>query len=1469
MQWGAAAVCAALAVAVVLGIAGLLFQRYAASGRLAEDLRRIALDQLSTHVHRQVSLGGVSVSFAEGVVLRDLRIAEPGGFQRGVALSIDEIRIAVNWWRLLSAHPNIVGSIAQIDLVRPHLVLRRAADGAWSFADLQTPGGAPAGPGLGDFRGRVRVRDGSLVFSDAFHLPPPPFGITFLRINGQAGFDRGAEVPVTLSASSADGMSVTLNGAYRTGRSASDLDIAVGNGGIVPWARYLLRLSQLSWQGGRFGGRVHLALTPSEHGVALQFSAALTLHDVAAVYGPAHLPIRHATGSLAVDNAHVESTGLSLWAATSPLEVEGEVIFAGGPWLDLRVRSTAIALETVQGLFFPQAPLRLSGEAGGDVRITGPVAAPAVDGEVTGARGRFNGQGFDGLRTRLQYGAGTLSLTGLRASVGDGGLAGDLVLTQAKGAASYLFSGETSNVDVRALESAGVSGLAAVKGRMSGRVIGVGSGAQLQMMGDVTMAAGSFAGQSFDQVRAIFSRGSDGAVDLDYLGGRADDASIFSSGRIGAGGVLDLDVLAHNISLADVGARASLRKIPLDGHADFAGKTTGTMRSPVVSGGMTISHGRLGPVTFAHALGDVTIDRGGIQTTGMGLVNGPARYRISGGVTFSPLAADHLHLAAQDVEAQWLTNAITSAPDATGTLSASVMVDGPLAHPGVTGQLALDHGSVHGQRIDHAEAHFLPNRGRIHLARGEVRVSKSRLFAEGTIDPAGPLDLRVWADAIEMDDIKAALALDLPVDGTLAFTGHAGGSLTAPYLSAEVTARDLDVGGQRFDVSGAMDFQGRTLRLSSLQLAQGAARYRLSGEIRPGSRPSAGLALDIEHGQIDTLLAATKLELPAPLHGTIDGRIELSGPLDDPAARLALTLRDASFGAYTIGTGEADLTLTHGAIDIERFEIHPAQGQLAAKGSLNLRGTSAVEISAQDLNPDFLRPFIKLDRPLVGKLNFIVQFTGPTQDPTAGLSLEATDVGVSGAVVDRVSALAYYAARTVHIEQALIAKGQHTLVANGSLQVDPAALGLNQQAPLELHLRLQDADLSFLTLLTPQISDASGTVAGEIDVGGTAATPKMSGFLRSSGGRLRYAALRTPIENLNADLAFSQDQIQIRDLSAMLGQGHVAVTGSIAIRNLRPETAKLALMAEGATIDLPGFFAGQVDADLAASGPLAFPTLSGKVILSQGQIALGAIPGSTAAGGGGKAGGGLPDINLDVDLELGQKVALVLGPVRTDIVGAVHAGGTLAGPLLNGRVTSPRGEVAFLGARFQILGGEAVFSESLGLEPQISARAMAIYGDAVVFLQVEGLASHPTLSLSSIPPMSQADIVTLIARNAGITDVSGLIGQGLGGSFLDTIRRSLNLSVLSINYSQQSPVTLMVGKLLLPNLFISISQVFSGPENPNILTAGGIPLNPRISNGQAYTEGAIEYFLSPNVLLTLSVDTLGDTGMFVLTRFPI
>lgn len=1460
-RWSRAAGWTAFAAVALLVFAAAAWQRYVASGTLANEVRRAIATELQQSLGREVVLFGVSGDAFHGVTLHGLRIAEQGGFGRGVAFSTDEIRLSFDWPSLLLLRTDVIGMITRADLVRPRVVISRSSTGIWNIDDLLAHQGAR---GAARFHGRIVAAGGIVVFRDALDVPAP-FAATFERVGGEVGFLRGDEITLALAGVTPDGGDVRLAGRYRAGGN-SEFDIAAANASAAHWGGYLVRVSELTWTGGRFGGQVHVTLTPTAGSLGLDFLATLRVHDTDLLYQPARLSLRHASGPITVDGRHAETPGLTGYANGSPLVIDGAIVFGGGPWIELGLKSPALDLGTVQALFFPKARLTLTGKAGAALQIVGPVGAPDIDGEFTGARGRLNGQAFNDLHTKMQYAAGMLTLADLRSSVAGGRLRGSLVLDVASGTPAYLFSGTTHEVDVAALSSLGLTGLNKVSGRMSGRLAGAGTGTQVQVLGDVTMGRGSIQGLGFDGAHAVFWHDSDGRVDLDFLKGRVGRATVYSSGQIAPDGAMDLDVFAHDVSLLELGAWAGRQgrgTVSLDGQADLVGRATGTTAAPVLSGKVTASHGRVGPVAFAEARGSITISPTGMTVPHLEALNGLTRYRVSGGLTFRPPAASALRIEAEDVDARWLTAALPLAPEMTGTMGATLVIDGSLARPSITGHVVLDHGSVQGQRIDHAEAQLVPDSGRIHIGRAEARVNGSRLTAAGTIDPAGPVDLRLSAENIHFSDITAALGLSLPAEGTFALSGEVHGTLVNPTVSGQISAPEFVVREEKFAASGALDYEGGILRLSGLQLVQGSSRYRLSGEIRPGPRPTAGLILDVDHGRVATALAAAGIKPPVPLDGEVNGRIEFSGPLDDPSARLSLTLRNAAFGAYAIGDGAADLTLTHQAIDIDRFEIHPVQGQVAAKGRVDLRGTSSVEISAQDLDPDFLRPFFQLDRPLEGRLNFALQFSGPTQNPKAGVSLEALDTGVSGVVADRIAALAFYSSGTLTIEHGVISKGPHKVVVLGTLPVDTSTFLLDAHAPLQLQLRLQDADLSFLSLLTPKITDASGTVAGEVRVGGTIEAPQMTGFLRSAGGRFRYAPLRTPVEDLTVDLAFSQDHIDVRELSATLGQGRVAADGVVRITEFRPGDVRLALRATTATVDIPNLYTGQVDASLNISGPAIRPTLSGQMTLSNGVVSPGgsAGPGELA---------GTSSLALDMTLEAGKDTTFTLGAIRAQVEGAVHVGGTLGNPLLSGRVTSPEGEVAFLGSTFRLTDGQAVFSESLGVEPQISARAQQVYGDTIVFLDVNGPATHPELSLTSNPPLPKEELVTLVARNAGILgEPEAVLGQGLGRYLLGSVRDALHLNEFTIAYSRESPLTLRVGKFLLQNVYLTLSEVWSGPTN--VPTTAAFPLGTslrRLQTGQSYAVGGLEYFFSPNVLMTLNVDTLGGSGVFVLTRFP-
>jgi translocation and assembly module TamB len=255
-----------------------------------------------------------------------------------------------------------------------------------------------------------------------------------------------------------------------------------------------------------------------------------------------------------------------------------------------------------------------------------------------------------------------------------------------------------------------------------------------------------------------------------------------------------------------------------------------------------------------------------------------------------------------------------------------------------------------------------------------------------------------------------------------------------------------------------------------------------------------------------------------------------------------------------------------------------------------------------------------------------------------------------------------------------------------------------------------------------------------------------------------------------------------------------------------------------ASVDIPGLYNGQVDGALTLSGPAGRPTLAGQATLSEGVVAP-AVP-AIAAGGTGPAAG--QSLGLDVALQAGHNTALSVGAIKAQIQGAMHVGGTFAHPLLAGRVTSPEGEVAFLGSTFRLIDGEAVFSESLGLEPQISARAQQVYGDTIVFLDVRGPATHPDLTFTSNPPLPQEDIVTLVARNAGfLGDPQAVLGQGVGRYLLGSVRDFLHLNEFSVTYSQQSPLTLRIGKYLLQNVYLTLSEVWSSPPS-----GGSSPASP-------------------------------------------
>jgi translocation and assembly module TamB len=1445
---GVVAVCLAAAAALVIR-----------SGWIEGQIREAIVQHLTRSVGRPVAVGRVDGDLWHEIDLHDLVIAERGGWRNGILFSVDRVRLRIDLPFLLR-HPDApLASIVQADLDGPRLSVARDSGGTWNLKEFIKSNASNAAHSVEEFRGRIVIHDGRVAYADSFgRFSSRPFTAHFARLEGVLDYKHPQQVGIALRALGDGGEAAAAHGQYLPAAETMLVDITARDGRIARWGGYFVRLKQLRWVTGRFDGLVHVLATPSRTGLIIDYAATLRLLDAGAEYGVTKLRLRHATGTITLDGAGASTPGLALQANGSPLRLRGGIAYPGGTWLNLVVSSPGLDLGGVRAMFFPGARLGLAGQASGDVWITGPWTAPYLDGDIIAARGRLNRLPFSSLRTRFQYEGGMLAFSALSADLGSGAVSGDATLDVSSKMPSYAFAGSAQDLDLQAFPAAGLNIIDGVAGRVSGGVVGIGRGHAAQVMADLAMGPGLARGQAFDAAH-VFFWDDDGSVDVDALTARVGPMTVHASGRIDSQGALDLAVDASNVPLSWIGEEGFGAAPRLDGLANFDGHLGGTMALPVVGGDIAAWDGRIGPVPFAFAKGNLEVSRREITTKALDLLDGATHYYLAGGLALGPMAAENLRVDADNVNAEPLSHEILGSSLITGTLSGDLIVNGPLARPAVLGSVSLTDGSVAGQHVDWAVAQVSGGGHALRLLGLDAQVNGSHLYAIGSIDPAGPIDLAVSAEQIRLEDVNAALGLGVATRGTVSLSGTIGGTFRDPDIHVGLASDDFSVRGQTFQASGTVSYRQGLLRVSPLELAQGDARYTFSGVVRTGTGPSADLSLAIEHGQIATLLAAGGLSAPVAIDGTLDGTLGLTGPLADPSAELSLTLSHGRVGGVPIEAGTADLSLGHGALEIRQFELDPGQGQLTAKGRVDLGGASAVEVSAQNLDPSMLGPLLHLDQPLAGLLNFTLQFTGPTSNPTAGLSLEALNVGVPGAIADRIIGLAYYQDGMIHIEDAQVTKGPHAIVVAGTLPVSPGGLSLDPQGPISLALHLQETDLSLLTLLAPQIQSASGTVLGEVNVSGTVGAVQMSGFIRAQGGTLQVAPLRTPIKDVGIDIAFSQDEILVRDLSATIGGGPVRAHGTVSVGNFRPENMTLDLAAQHLLVDVPGLYTGGMDATLSLHGSAPHPVLSGTATLSNGQVTIGVAPQAPATRHALLA--------LDVNVLAGGNVRFNQGAVRALLGGSVHLGGTVGDPRLSGRVQSVNGTISILGKTFTLTDGQAIFSEALGLDPQVSARAQANYGQTRVYLDVRGVMPSPDVLWSSDPPLSQQDILSLVAG----TGAPGLAGQELGrlllGSFSQSIGQFLRLDEVSISGDSQNPVTLRIGKFIVNNLYLSVSEVLGGAVTPGTLPPPGtfVRLN---ANGQAYTVFELEDSLSPNVYLSYNVDTLGDNGVFLLGRIP-
>ncbi|MFH1060188.1 MAG: translocation/assembly module TamB domain-containing protein [Pseudomonadota bacterium] len=698
-------------------------------------------------------------------------------------------------------------------------------------------------------------------------------------------------------------------------------------------------------------------------------------------------------------------------------------------------------------------------------------------------------------------------------------------------------------------------------------------------------------------------------------------------------------------------------------------------------------------------------------------------------------------------------------------------------------------------------------------------------------------------DLARLAQILAGLGLSAPLEpaGAVQAHGRLRGPWSGPALSLTLSGRGLAL--------GEAGLESAELELSTPAAAlplRGSARLRaagLSGGDLSWSEIKADLNAEAAGARLDLAGRGPQLELSFTAFG--------QGPVALPLrARLsALSIKPAGRPAWR-QAGQAELGVMGEALELGGLVLTQGSQRLQLSGRGSLGGPLQASLRLVDV---LLEPWLPgRQLPETSRVDLSADLTGSLAHPRLQLSgrlhgltwrrLGQVEVDFAGQLDDE--ALSLDGQAKLESDPVLVIKASLGLEAS----LHPPRLALTERG-LEAVATAQELPLSILGPLLPGLRVGRGRVDLDLSARGQLARPSLRGRLEVSDGNLLISSTGQRIDDLELSLTARGREIVLTKGGASSG-GRLTMQG----RLLLPEAEDagwVELKAQGAGL-LVGLGAlGQVttDLDLDLAGPALTPQVKAYLrprtaVIHTSQTPPAALNDVVVLDPGQKPPplqrqqrqaprimfpGPLDGLSLDARVDLDQGLRVVVAEGWVNLGGVVRVTKASGGPLtFHDRFTADNGAIFVESRRFVITRGEFIFAGKDTPDPNLNVDVQYRSGSTQIFITVQGSAFTPQLQLSSEPPMSQADILSVIifGRPAGSLNAGesrtlsaqalALLGQGSRREIEKILGPSLSPDVVTVHNDASSGSSLEAGKYLNSDLYLRYRQNLGSEGGQNI-----------------------------------------------------
>ena len=653
--------------------------------------------------------------------------------------------------------------------------------------------------------------------------------------------------------------------------------------------------------------------------------------------------------------------------------------------------------------------------------------------------------------------------------------------------------------------------------------------------------------------------------------------------------------------------------------------------------------------------------------------------------------------------------------------------------------------------------------------------------------------------------------------GSIAGKGTLQGSLDQPVGQLELNVDDLAYAGytaQAFEVTAELDVSGE--QASQIQVRGNAINM-------PGQSWDSLTIEGSGKPEQHTLTAQLTGDLGQYLLAAA-GRFELAtrqwqGQLDQLQALETLA------GDWRLDTPAALIGSPQQADLQSPLCLRSEPTRLCISGGWSKVGGASGEIDLQQLNLDRLQVFLPTTLGLTNRVDATIKGARTV----SGVLTADVDVNVLPARLRLENGGDVAEIDLAGLIQAEINNDK----GNAELSIDLGGLGkVNGSAVLANLLSAPSAkggltaeinDLQLISLFVPQVQNVQGRLTADIDVDGELSALLPTGTVRLTGGSLEIPEAGAEITDLTlAATAANDGQLTLTGEADSAGgkltvDGNYDLAGNQGVVTVTGDAFQVVNTREIKVLISPDLSIAKNDEGIAVTGELLIPkaSLSPPKGAARSRVAASADVIIVKDGQQASDAGQALDLRADVKVVLGDDVNVSGFGFNGQLKGAlrVEQQPQLA-PRGSGTIEVVAGDYEIYGQQLTIERGRLLFSSGPLDNPGLDLRVTRTFDDVMAGADVRGNVRKPVLTLISDPTMAHSNILSYLvfgrpqseasgSQNAMLFRAATALGTSGGNAFAKNISDAVGLDTLTLDGDSPEETSLVMGKYLSPDLYVS------------------------------------------------------------------